>query len=154
LNRTSKIVVGLVGVAFAAGIGGCVWFVTTGSKSFVRDAVQAKQDGIALSRGKTEPKCVDAIFKEHRAETFHGIMTTAMRATKLEACLEHAGYVDAFCDGVPAPTEILLSSTWIQATCTRRGMFDQSCGNLMQPVPRYCHSKARADKRERGSAPK
>lgn len=153
MNRTSKIVVGLVGVAFVAGVGGVIWFFTSGAKGVGEDFKRANAEGIALSRGKTEPKCVEAIVKEHRAETFHGVFSTAMRGTKLSACLTHAGYNDTFCDGVPPSSEILQTSAWVQAACLKRGMLDQSCGNLLQTIPRYCHSQQRADKRARGSAP-
>jgi hypothetical protein len=155
MNRTSKIVVAVLGISIVASVAGTViWWRTSADKMF-DDMKVARKAGEVMGRTMTESGCLTATLDEQKTnpKNAFNIVAQMTRTMQFEGCLKTSKIEDKFCDGVPPADKVLQFGVWANAVCVQHGVLDQQCGQSLQPVVMYC-SFDRKDKIQRAAKQK
>jgi hypothetical protein len=147
VQRTTKVVLTVLGVVLGLGILGAVTCVAAGAWWFSQNAdrigvegTQARDEGRALGTGTSTDGCVDRALERGDACGRFDPFCQANTSMFLNACLGVAERSTGFCDGVPAPFDIMRSGNWAMLYCQRRGRAqNQACIGMVGEVQLYCH---------------
>lgn len=100
-------------------------------------------DAKAFAAGRDDLACIDESLRRVEQCSEFGITCKARAALFLDFCARQARHTDAFCEGVPTPTEfteeVTQTVTWSLAECDRRGRPDQqTCADHIKEVVKVC----------------
>ena len=142
MSRSSILVpvIGLgafVAVVVAVPVGGYWWWQQNGYSlhALVAEAQSAEADGTRFAADKDEKACVDEAVTRARGAG----MAAALKAQPfLTKCLAAARPVAGFCDGVPAPYEILKAGSWNREFTAHYGLSAFEAPFVLQPIQHFC----------------
>ena len=102
----------------------------------VEGAKDLMAEGAQFGEETDERGCLDEAMS--RAEGA-GNLGAIRPSLFLGACLRAAAPAEGFCEGVPAPGDIMKTVSWAAERCAAAGRpNDQACTHLMQAVQRHC----------------
>jgi hypothetical protein len=117
---------------------GVVYWFNQNKDKLVSMGKEANESAAAFAAGHTQSDCVDEALR--KVDACDGILCESGQGLFVTGCLRQATPVQGFCDGVPAPGQIMDTATWVREQCVRRNRpNDQRCARLMQHVPKSCH---------------
>ncbi len=135
-QRIFAIVVACLGAFFLVVAGmGAYWWTHQGSAWFAQGKV-AFEEGRALGPTGDNHLCLDRSLD--RFGGCGGLGCELSVLVFLNACLGEAAPDGAFCDGVPAQTEVFDSISWRRKRCDAAGHDGDSCEQLFASVQGYC----------------
>lgn len=144
--RAFAIVVGVIFAALllVAGAGWYWWHVH--GESIVASGRAAFDDGSRRGASVDEAACLAEVLQRNQADREGDLTAVLARSVWLDGCLRSSRVAAPFCENVPPPQEIINTSNWIAAACTRQAMSDTGCQALYRQVAKYCVSPQRAAK--------
>jgi hypothetical protein len=142
MSRSSILVpvIGLgafVAVIVAAAGGAYWWWQQSGYTlhGLVAEARSAEADGNRFAVGRDEQACVDEAVTRAKGAG----MTAALKAQPfLTTCLRAARPVAGFCDGVPAPYDVLKVGAWNRQRSSDYGLSPFEAPFVLQPIQHFC----------------
>lgn len=132
---------GLLGVAV---IGGAVWWFSANKDRLLAEGKESVAEAEAFATNHDQTACVDEGLR--RGGTCDGFVCEVKAKVFTTTCLQRAAPTPGLCTGVPAPTEIIKTASWVIDECQRRGKRsdDQRCQRLVQAVPEACQHPSAA----------
>ncbi len=123
-------------------IGGIVWWVASNKDRIVADSKETVSQAQEYAATHDQNACVEEGLR--KIEKCGGLMCEVNAQNFTLMCIQHAETTPGFCEGVPAPSEIMKTSSWVTDECRRRGKkgTDQRCTRMLQAVPQVCQHRA------------
>ncbi|HEY8073746.1 MAG TPA: hypothetical protein VIF62_06550 [Labilithrix sp.] len=133
------VIFGILALLGMLGIGGIVWWFSANKDKFVAMAKQAEQESTEFAGSHEQSACIDEGLR--RSDACDGIMCQAEAKVFTQRCILKATPTAGFCDGAPAPGEIMATVRYTQAQCEKHGRRadDQKCTQLMQAIGAACN---------------
>jgi hypothetical protein len=143
--KVTLIVIGvIILVITAVGVGGYLWWTSNG-ESMMADARAAMDEGRRFGAGKDSNGCVDEAAKRAKGIGFSGAIAGQLF---LGNCLKVAKLTAGFCDGVPAPIDILKAVSWQAQLNQKYGLTPPvETSVLPQPIETFCEDARSAPPR-------
>jgi hypothetical protein len=131
-------------VAVVAVAGGGYWWSQQNGytlHALVAEARSAEADGTRFAADKDEQACVDEAVTRAKGTG----MTAALKAQPfLTTCLRAARPAAGFCDGVPAPYDVLTLGAWNRQRSSDYGLSPFEAPFVLQPIQAFCARPAKA----------
>ena len=149
-------IAGVLGFCLLSGVIGIGYWVKTNGKQFIERQMNNARANVAEGEtfGATTDQqgCLkEALLKLDglSATDISGMLSNRFFFT---GCLQASQATPNFCDGVPAPTEMMASVKWRAQKCVALKSKHQQCGNLLGEVQNFC-AKAKTQRESDGSPP-
>src|SRR5580693_5814633 len=138
MSRKSTLVL-LIGlgasIVVAATVGGAYWWWEQNGDATIAEVRSAGAEGTRFAVGKDEQACVDEAVTRAKAAG----MTAGFKAQPfLTTCLRAARPVAGFCDGVPAPYDVLKVGAWNRQRSSDYGLSPFEAPFVLQPIQHFC----------------
>jgi hypothetical protein len=139
ISRGLKVVLILFAILFGLGVAlvsaSYVWW-TKHKDQLIAQGKAARAEGETFGRNHPADACLDEALS--RNASCAGLMCEVRTKLFLSGCLGVSQVPPGFCEGVPAPSEIIASARWALAQCAARHRSDQACPRLLQALQEHC----------------
>ncbi len=155
MASTTKVLLVLAAIAVAGSlllVGGAWYWWDQNGTAMLDAGKTAMEDGQKDGASLTETSCTSTALDRHKADANRSFGSALRNSVWLSGCLNTSKPQEQFCAGAPSSSEILASALWATQMCSKNGIDDPTCPNLMQSVSKYCASPQREEK-FRGGAP-
>jgi hypothetical protein len=134
----------IIVLAGAAGTGIYVWWQRNG-EAMIASGRTAMDEGARFAAGKDSWACADEAARRTKGAGFNEAINAGLF---LGRCLPVARRAPGFCDGVPGPTDFLVSAHWQAQINQKYGLsppFETAA--LPQTIQKFCANEAKAPPR-------
>ena len=136
------LIVGIIVVLLIVGVvgAGVFWWMRNKDALMAR-AKEVVTEGQDFGKRSDNQACVDETVSRYKKDP--GFGSAISNSIFMRTCLEASRSTPGFCDSVPRETEFIKSGRWRIEQCRHYDLSnDQYCGQMFQPVQKYCETRA------------
>jgi hypothetical protein len=150
MNKTVKIILITIATLFLLGLsvcGGAYLWLDSKRGELKAEGDRVRVEAETFAKGADQTGCLNETFRRMGAcdpGELAGAICRGKESVFFTACLEHATPTPGFCDGVPAPNQIMESVMWSLKRCEAIGRpGDQGCAKMFSnTVGKFCHRRS------------